>query len=242
MKSAAVALTESGAPRLDDLFPRAEQLAEGDVLAYVNADIVLLSDFARAVERVAHARRRFLMVGRRTDLDIREAIDFAGAWEPQLRELALQKGSLSTQDTIDYFVFPRGLWPEFPPLAVGRAAFDNWLLGRALQLKAPLVDATGVVLAVHQNHDYSHVAGGHSSVYKGSDAKRNRELAGGQANLRYIHDATHFLTPRLFLPALAPRYLEQRWARYSTSSDTARVARHVALGVRIKLRRLLRLA
>jgi hypothetical protein len=236
-----VALTESGAPRLDDLFPRAEELAGGDVLAYVNADIVLMSDFARAVERVVRARRRFLVVGRRTDLDVRESLDFSDGWEPRLRERAVRDGVLQWQRAIDYFVFPRGLWGEIPPLAAGRASFDNWLLGRALQLGAPLVDATPVVLAVHQNHDYSHVAGGRASVYSGAEADRNMELAGGYANLTYVHDATHFLSRRLLLPAVAPRYLRQRWTRYSASSEAVRLTRHVALGVRLKLGRLLRL-
>jgi hypothetical protein len=241
VRSAEVLLTESGAPRLDDLFPAAERLASGDVLAYVNADIVLLSDFVRAVERVARARSRFLVVGRRTDLDLRTPIDFSDGWEPRLRGQAVQDGVLQWQRAIDYFVFSRGLWGELPPLAAGRASFDNWLLGRALELGVPLVDATPVVLAVHQNHDYSHVAGGRAAVYSGREADRNMELAGGYANLTYVHDATHVLTRRLLAPALAPRYLRQRWERYSASSDAVRLARHAALGLRIKLRRLLRL-
>lgn len=38
----------------------------------VNADIVLLPDFVEAARRVVAARRRFLTVGRRWDLDVSE--------------------------------------------------------------------------------------------------------------------------------------------------------------------------
>ena len=235
-----VAVTETGAPRLDSLFPAAEELATGDVLAYVNADIILMSDFAAAVQRVAKLRRPFLMVGRRTDLDLVGPLDFGVGWEQQLRERAAAEGVLQWHRAIDYFVYRRGFWGDVAPLVVGRASFDNWLLGRALELGAALVDATPVVLAVHQNHDYGHIEGGLATIQSGPESERNMELAGGYSKLTYVNDATHFLTPRFLLPALAPRYLRQRWHRFSTTSELVRLVRHYKLGVRLKLARILK--
>jgi hypothetical protein len=231
-------LTGTGAPLLDSLFPAAEELAGGDVLAYVNADIVLMRDFPAAAGRVSARRRPFLMVGRRTDLGVAGPIDFGAGWDALLRERAVREGRLHSHDAIDYFVFRPGLWPEIPPLAVGRASFDNWLVRRARDLGAAVVDATPVVLAVHQDHGYGHVPGGEAEVYSGPEADRNMELAGGAAKLFFIHDATHVLTRQLLLPALAPRYLKHRWWRYARTSPHVSLARHVALGVRLRLKRL----
>jgi hypothetical protein len=233
-----IELTATGAPLLDSLFPAAEELASGDVLAYVNADIVLMADFCAAAARVSARRRAFLMVGRRTDLDIAGRLDFGEGWEARLRDRAAREGRLHSHEAIDYFVFRAGLWDEIPPLAVGRASFDNWLVRQARDLGAAVVDATPVVLAVHQDHDYGHVRGGEAEVYSGPEADRNMELAGGAAKLFFIHDATHVLTRRLLLPALAPRYLGHRWWRYARTSPHVDLARRVALGTRLRLKRL----
>src|SRR5258708_23484478 len=49
----AVARSDSGAPLVNDLFAQAERLSRNNLLCYANADILLLSDFASAVERIA---------------------------------------------------------------------------------------------------------------------------------------------------------------------------------------------
>jgi hypothetical protein len=232
-----IAYTATGAPLLDSLFPAAERLAAGDLLAYVNADVVLMSDFAAAVSRVSR-RSAFLMVGRRTDLAVVDPLDFDEGWDARLRERALRDGRLHSHVAIDYFVFRAGLYEDIPPLAVGRASFDNWLIRKARDLGAAVVDATPVVLAVHQDHDYGHVAGGEAEVYSGAEAERNMELAGGAAKLFFIHDASHVLTRRGLLPAVAPRYLRHRWWRYSRSSRAVAEARRIALGVRLRVKRL----
>ena len=79
-----------------------------------------------------------------------------------------------------------------PPFAIGRACFDNWLVWRARQ-EGLVVDATADVVAVHQRHDYTHVAGGKEEVYYGEEAARNLELAGGKSRLYTLHDASHVL-------------------------------------------------
>ena len=231
-------VTATGAPLLDSLFPVAEELASGDVLAYVNADIILMRDFAQAAARIAARERAFLMVGRRTDLGIVDRLDFGEGWEARLRDRALHEGRLHSHEAIDYFVFRRGLWGEIPPLAVGRASFDNWLVRRARDAGAAVVDATPSVLAIHQDHDYAHVSGGVDEVYSGPEADRNMELAGGAEKLLFIHDATHVLTRPVLLPALAPRYLRHRWWRYSRTSPRVRLARRIILGLRLRLKRL----
>ena len=59
---------------------------------------------------------------------------------------------------LDWFLFTRGLFDRMPEFAVGRAAFDNWLIWAARDRQAAVVDTSDVVPALHQRHDHSHVA------------------------------------------------------------------------------------
>jgi hypothetical protein len=146
-----------GTPLVSDLFEKAQNLDASATLCYVNSDIILFDDFADAVGRVALWGKRFLMVGRRTDVDIKEKIAFTGSdWARPLQIRAQTEGKLQIARNIDYFAFSRGLYPAMPPLAIGRFWWDNWLLWKARALGAAVVDATRLVLAIHQNHDYSH--------------------------------------------------------------------------------------
>jgi hypothetical protein len=185
---------ETGLNRVDFLFARAQAIARHEILCYSNCDIILLQDFRSAVERVAAAHRRFLMVGRRWDTEITQPRDFTSPdWQTRLRNLALQTNNRRTPDWIDYFVFPRGLFKEMPPLVVGRPFWDNWTVWKALDLKTPVVDASRTVVAVHQNHDYRHHPGGLQGVLHGAEGGANHRSTGGWKHLRTIADATEAL-------------------------------------------------
>ncbi len=210
---------ESGSNRMDGMFLRAQEIARHEVLCYSNCDIVLMRDFCEALERVKAARAQFLMVGRRWDAEVKEALDFGRKdWGAQLRDAVLREGKQRTPDHIDYFVFSRGiLGTNLPPLVVGRAFWDNWMVWKVLEARQPVVDVSAAVMAVHQNHDYGHVPQGKQTVYYGEEAGRNYELAGGWKHLRTIADATEALTKDELKPntlrhwAAVKRYLRQAW-------------------------------
>jgi hypothetical protein len=229
----AVQRNEYGTPLLNDIFAKAEAQATHDLLCYINADIVLLDDFMKAIELVAAWGRHFLMVGRRTGVHIQSLLNFASAdWESGARELALRDGELETPQSIDYFAFARGLYRDgIPPFALGRFHWDNWLVWKARALKIPLVDATARALVIHQHHDYSHHPGGFEGVWRGEEARRNHELAGPRG-FATIEDATHKLTARgvkrNFLCSLAP---VRRTLSLERLLDVSRPGRH-ALGLR----------
>ncbi|MFZ3212878.1 MAG: hypothetical protein WA188_15355 [Terriglobales bacterium] len=196
---------EFGTPLMGDFFQQAQSVATHDTLCYVNSDIILLADFPQAVARIARFREKFLMVGRRLDLDLAEPLRFdANGWGASLRSRALSQGTMNIARSIDYFVFPRNLYPPLPEMALGRFWWDNWLIWKAHAVGAAVVDATAVVLAIHQNHDHSHYAGGREAMLAGEEATRNCRL-GCESNpadfenglyWRYfytIDDATHVL-------------------------------------------------
>ncbi len=186
-----------GTPLLNDIFEKSEKAAANDLLCYINTDIILMNDFMRATHEVAQCKNRFLMVGQRWMIDIKEPLDFEqNNWEYSLRSIVLQQGHPDIEKGIDYFVYTRGLYDTVPPFALGRTVFDNWLIYHARSRWVPVVDASPVVMAVHQNHDYSHHPLGHKGVWEGPETRYNFRLAGGRDYLLRLDDRTHVLSPR----------------------------------------------
>jgi hypothetical protein len=192
-----------GTPLLSSLFERADRFARHARLCFLNADILLLEDFLAASDRLAQLQERSLMVGRRCDLDITAPLDFSMPdWAAQVRAQARERGKLRPAQWIDYFVFPRGLLSQqVPPFAVGRPGYDNWLLWKVRSMRVPVVDATAVVRAIHQNHDYSHHPGGQAGLWQDVEARQNHALL-GKGHFATIDNATHRLTPA----GLRPNY------------------------------------
>jgi hypothetical protein len=143
-----------GLPYVRELFGLAESLALHDLLVYANADVILLPGLLSAVERAAECFERFLMVGRRWDIELTERLEFGPGWEAELRERVQKCGRLHSESGKDWFAFRHPLGLEFPLFVVGRVTWDNWLLDAALGDGVPVVDATTCVTAVHQEHGY----------------------------------------------------------------------------------------
>ena len=217
-----------GTPLVSDLFAQAQQISRSPWLCYVNADIILFDDFIAAVTRAAAWSKRFLMVGRRIDLDITEPLHFEHTnLTTQIKDSARANGRLQIARNIDYFAFSRGLYPAMPPLAIGRFWWDNWLLWKARSLGAPVLDATAVVTAIHQNHDYSHTTygPGKAEMMASEEAILNCRLTCEQnpadfdegLSWRYIYtidDATHKLTPQAITGN--PRHVWKSFKRHSS--------------------------
>ncbi len=255
----AIARNVHGTPLIGDMFAQAQKMATHDILCYVNADILLMNDFALAVGRLAENRRSFLMVGQRWDLDIEEPLTFDATWEDRLRADVSKRGVLHAVTGIDYFAFQRGMWGEIPPFAIGRSIWDEWLLFRARRRGALIVDATEVVAAVHQNHDYRHIstAGTWDSMLNCEEALVNQKLGGGPDRQFTLYDANLLLTVKGVVPAARPEHIRRAketrlllfspwlydmWKRLCSGWESARrswlrlPARHevVALALRIR--------
>jgi hypothetical protein len=230
---ALVGRNEKGIPFVGDLFARAQDVASFPILAYVNSDIILFDDFLRAVEAVAAWRPQFLMAGRRWDIDITAPIDFAVAdWEARLRADVARRGRRRSVSWIDYFVFPRGMYREVPAFLIGRMWWDNWLVWKAADLGAAVVDATPRVLAVHQNHDYGY-AGGYFGVVQSEEGKWNERLAESGKRARTLREA-RFKFGRLGLRRNFEGAIERCWRAWGEGRKRARAqrdARELPVGV-----------
>ncbi len=225
-----VAHNEFGTPLISSIFAEAEKAATYKAMCYVNADIILMSDFIHAVQRVLMEMPHSLMVGRRWNLDIREAMDFNIDWERLLKTQVVQRGKLHPHFGIDYFVFPKGVWGEIPPFAIGRPGWDNWMLYRAHSLNLPIIDLTKATTIVHQNHDYSHHPQGWKGAMKGEEFRQNIRFAGETAHAHSLLDAQYYLTrkgvKRRITPYYRPYYLYQLLVKYSESRQYVRPVVH----------------
>jgi hypothetical protein len=205
-----------GTPYLAALVDGAQGLTGNSVLCYINCDIILLSDFRAALDRLPVPNSSFLMSGQRWDTDVIEALDFSSPdWEAGIRERALTANRQRPPRYIDYFVFSRGLYDQkTPPLVIGRAGFDNWMIWHARHSGAQVIDASRIVVAVHQNHDYAHHPEGQKGIYEGEEARQNfAYMQGG----RYatLENATH----RFTAGGLRPNY--HHWVVQAKRKATA---------------------
>jgi hypothetical protein len=130
-----MARTRVGSPLLDSVFAAAQTEGRRPTLAFVNADIILLSDFLPVMQPLVK-EAAFLILGQRWDLDVEDSIDFDRPdWEAELPERLAKHGSLHSHTGVDYYVFPKHLWPRIPPFAVGRLHYDNRLIHEKLGWK-----------------------------------------------------------------------------------------------------------
>jgi hypothetical protein len=93
-----------------------------------------------------------------------------------------------------FFVFPKGLYDQMPALVVDRSYWDHWLVWEALSSGIPVLDATRVVVPVHQNHSYGYHPQGKQGTCDDALAKRNFDLSGNGKHLRSMLNSTHRFT------------------------------------------------
>jgi len=189
---------ELGIPLISSIFSQAAQNAENDILCYANTDIIFMSDIIDTLKLVFSndIGDEFLLIGKRWDIDIVELISFNDSWEVNLHNTTLSEGKLHSASGKDYFVFPKHFFKEIPHFAIGRIAWDDWLVYTALKKKAFVIDITNSNTVAHQNHDYSHINDEEKSNRDGLLALRNRKLAGSSFHSlhgRNIDDASHVL-------------------------------------------------
>ena len=156
-----------------------------DTFVCANADNIFLPDFLTAIPIVAakSTERRFngfCAVGRRTNLDVAHKLDFtAPAIFDELADAAKKaqsEGHLASYHAVDWFAYlPAGLFGDVPDFAIGRGQYDCWLLNRAVEAGALVVDVTDAVTVIHQNHSPATATSGR---WGEESAMSNRELAG----------------------------------------------------------------
>lgn len=187
-----VQTNQHGTPLVSAIFAAARAASQAPYLAYVNADILLYPDFLATVKRVAESEEDFVLLGRRYDLDVAEPIEFTPGWEAHLRSQVAQRGRLHTRGGSDYFAFPRLLYTDMPPFAIGRGGWDNWMMYAAVWRGWKPIDASPSLEIVHQNHDYAHLTSPHGHR-RHAETDENTRLAGGMRSVYMLLDVPYEL-------------------------------------------------
>jgi len=102
---------------------------------------------------------RTLVIGRRTNVLLSN--DSLLYLPESVTEMARQRGQLFIDNAEDYFFiavndFP---WHRVKDVVIGRPAYDNYLVGLAIQQNVTVVDATATLLALHQTDSDGNFAG-----------------------------------------------------------------------------------
>jgi len=226
-----IASNEYGTPLLNDLFRQAELNAASATMCYINADILVLSDFWRFLARSVENMKKFLIVSERISLDVIEVLRFDRDWEVRFKQRVQESGVRAGHMAIDIFVFPKGTYPRVPDFYIGRTFFDQWLIKAARENGIPVMDLSRAAAVIHQNHDYKHVAGGADWIWKGKEAEHNLRLYDAPPHSFTLLDCTHELT--------ADGSIKRIWLRrplYDFRHTLWEMFVHRTVGVRDKLK------
>jgi len=197
-----------GTPLVSSIFEVARKASDAPLLAYVNADILLLPKTLPIAQNVAKQTPDFVLLGQRYDLDVKNSMDFTTGWDARLHEEVRTQGHLHPLGGSDYFIFPRRLYTEIPDFAIGRSGWDNWMIYYAVTQGWSAIDATSTLTVVHQNHGYAHLQseGGHR---RHEETFENTELGGGMRKMYMLLDLPYQLADGKVRPAprSLPRFL-----------------------------------
>jgi hypothetical protein len=177
----------SGTPLLSDIFSLARETSISPLLAYVNADIILLPNFLEIAESILSYEKQFLLVGQRWELYFREKINMSDGWIDRIREDIKNRGRRHPAGGSDYFIFPRNCFMKMPDFAIGRSGWDNWMFYEARMRGWKLIDCSDVIDIIHQDHDYAHLPGGQPH-YRQQESFENVKLAGGKRTVFTLLD------------------------------------------------------
>lgn len=184
---------EYGTPLMSSIVKRGQKTANGRFVCYINADIILMSDFVTAVSQLVKwmEGKNFLLVGKKWDIDSECLVSFEDKdWEAKLRKIL--ETSSPRPDAFEYFLFPKKVDWDMPPFSV-RPFFDNWFIYKARRMKIPVIDGSDVISVVHQRHDHSHYLRDGEVALESPEVRRNLQLLGFWHKYTLSH-ATHEFT------------------------------------------------
>ena len=183
-----VKCSKNGVPLLSDLFYKANKIASFDILLFINSDILLPKRFIEPIRKLKYKFSKFLVVGHRWDLKVKDLIDFnEEATTSKFWKMSEQKSKKGSPAAIDYFVFRKNSLKKIPDFAIGRPGYDNWLIWYARRNFIPVVDISEEVTVIHQIHHYNfHNLKNNPKIFDRNkipieeDGKKNMKLHGNR--------------------------------------------------------------
>src|SRR5574337_1122111 len=88
-----VKCNENGTPLVSSMFQLARESSRSDLLCIINADMLLMPEFAEAAKQAAKLKEKFVLLSQRWDLDITRSIEFTDGWQNRLSARVRGQGS-----------------------------------------------------------------------------------------------------------------------------------------------------
>tara|TARA_X000001036_G_C20643978_1_gene792259 strand:- start:569 stop:1450 length:882 start_codon:yes stop_codon:yes gene_type:complete len=204
-----VKCSKSGVPLLSDLFFNANKICSFETLMFINSDIILPQNILGVINNIRNNFSRSLSVGFRWDMDVTHKIDFKNNNEVKLFWRKAKRESIKCSPAaIDYFIFNKGTIKKIPNFVIGRPGYDNWLLWYSRRKQIPLIDLSGEIKVIHQNHHYNfHNIKKDPKIYLEKDGIHNKKLHGNK--VLNLLDANYELKDSMILKKKSKKWLRR---------------------------------
>jgi len=179
-----------------EMFQDASKRGAGEILLYLNSDILLDDSAVKIVEKLRARPGPWLGSARRWCLP--KWSDVAPASELEWSiffSRAKKSGRWGEACALDIFLF-RGLsFERMPPFFIGHRGWDNWMIFHARAKRIPVIDLSDEMRVIHCDHDYSYAKGNSApSRRDGPLEDANLKMLGGEERLFHLGHATHELS------------------------------------------------
>ena len=186
----------AGGEVIRDMFQDASKRAAGELLLYLNSDILLDDSAVKVVEKLRARPGPWLGSARRWCLP--KWSDVVPESELEWRSFfssAEKSGRWGEACALDMFLF-RGLsFERMPPFFIGHRGWDNWMIFHARSNRVPVIDLADEMRVIHCDHDYSYAKGNSApSRRDGPLEEANLKKLGGEERLFHLGHATHELS------------------------------------------------
>lgn len=176
-----------GVPYVKDVFESGYgDYKNGDVLCYINADMILHDDFVFSINSIpTETYDNFLIGGRRWSWKDKNAFLSIQSFPMDLENVK-SNGSLDPSCATDYFVHNKELYENIIPsdMMIARCNWDMWLNATAME-RGKTIDITNTCFAIHPHHGYGNRKMGweqYAATIE-EELKVNRKYERGLANI-----------------------------------------------------------
>ena len=140
-----------GIPFVRAAIEMGEAMARYELRCFLNADNIAMPGFLSTAYELVRALPQFVAIGRRVDMAVHGRLArFDGPFEARVRAEGRPGGSTG----MDFFLYRGVALAEDMPAGfrIGRDFYDNWLVRHWALSSVPLVDVSGRMTIVHQDH------------------------------------------------------------------------------------------
>lgn len=220
--------TNAGIPWRNEVFKIAATRAYFPILVFVSSDIILTDSITNILKNLPSTP--FLLTARRYDLDITTPINFSDPnWQAHLLLEVKTNGKLHGPSAIDFALYHKNLSSDFfAPFPMNLPGWDNYFLYRCKHASIDIIDATEILMLIHQNHNHRTHKGTKNNVWhKDIYAKQTLKTIGGFSHMLTLREADYVLLKQgLEFPPF-PRNLLSVFARYQLYCEALGLKRYL---------------